>query len=366
MSRDKGDAIGTAVGRVAREAAKSASRNAKKASNGRLSGTTGLAAGAGLAALAPIAARSAGRFVRRGLSDGAIPIELIGDKMGGGLKDAVGKKVDDAGGAAGIVKEAGKGMVPGLGGGGDGGGKAGAPTTTKGRRMPIQQAVDVGVPIETAYNQFTQFEDWPKFMHRVERVAQDDDTHVKFKTKIWGKSKEFTAEIVDQTPDERIKWRVTEGVSHTGVVTFHKLGPRLTRVDVDVNVHPGSLIEKMARGMRHMKRAVRADLARYKAYIELEAEETGAWRGTIEDGDVKRKTDPSPSGGSKGSSRSRAASPSGRSRAASSGGSSRSSGSRSRSGSSGSGSNGSSSSRSRASSNGRSSSSGRKKAASSS
>ena len=106
-------------------------------------------------------------------------------------------------------------------------------------------------------------------MHRLENVSQEDESHVSFKTKIWGFSREFKAEIIEQRPDERIKWEVTEGVTHTGVVTFHELAPRLTRVEVNIDVQPGSLIEKAARGMRHVKRAVRADLHRFKAYTEM-------------------------------------------------------------------------------------------------
>jgi hypothetical protein len=152
-------------------------------------------------------------------------------------------------------------------------------------------------------------------MHRLENVSQEDETHVSFKTKIWGISKEFKAEIVEQRPDERIKWKVTQGVTHTGVVTFHELGPRLTRVELNIDVQPGSLIEKAARGMRHVKRAVRADLARFKAYVLMEDEETGAWRGEIEDGDVKSKSSSRRRSGSSGS-RSKASS-SGRSRSSS-------------------------------------------------
>jgi uncharacterized membrane protein len=221
-------------------------------------------------------------------------------------------------------------MLP--GGGDDGGKETGSAAIGNGRRMPIQQAVDVAVPISTAYNQWTQFEEWPNFMHRLDRVSQEDETHVAFKTKIWGISKEFTAEIVDQRPGERIKWTLTDGVSHTGVVTFHELAERLTRVDVDVYVEPGSLIEKAGRGMRHVKRAIRADLARFKAYIELEEEETGEWRGTVDDGDVKSTTRSAASG------RSSRTPSGGRTRAASSGSrsKSRASGSRRKSASSGS------------------------------
>ena len=214
-----------------------------------------------------------------------------GDKVGENLKDAVTSKVDEAGGAGGLVKEAASGLLP--GGGDSGGGKGGMPGVGKGRRMPVQQSVDVAVPLETAYNQFTQFEDWPEFMHRVTRVTQEDDCTVNFATKIWGKTKEFTADIETQRPDERIKWRVSQGITHTGVVTFHELAPSLTRIEVNLDVDPGSLIEKAARGMRHVKRAARADLHRFKAFIEIQELETGAWRGVIEDGELVEEHDPS-------------------------------------------------------------------------
>jgi uncharacterized membrane protein len=212
--------------------------------------------------------------------------QKVGQKVTGTLKDAAGQ----AGGAAvGSAKEAGKGLVPGLGSqGGKGGKSKGMPGVGKGRRMPVQQDLDIGAPLSTVYNEWTQFEEWPKFMHRLQSVSQEDETHVAFKAKIWGISKEFKAEIVEQVPDERIKWRVTEGVTHQGVVTFHELAPRLTRVEVNLDIEPGSLIEKAARGMRHVKRAVRADMARFKAHVLMEGEESGAWRGAIEEGDVKR------------------------------------------------------------------------------
>jgi hypothetical protein len=130
-------------------------------------------------------------------------------------------------------------------------------------------------------------------MHRVTRVTQEDDCTISFATKIWGKTKEFTADIVTQRPDERIKWRVSQGITHTGVVTFHELAPRLTRIEVTLDVDPGSLIEKAARGMRHVKRAVRADLHRFKAFIEMQEVETGAWRGVIIDGELVEPHDDS-------------------------------------------------------------------------
>jgi hypothetical protein len=171
-------------------------------------------------------------------------------------------------------------------GGGGGGSKGGGLGIGKGRRMPVQQSVDIGVSLETAYNQWTQFEDWPQFMHRVNRVTQEDDCTVSFAVKIWGKTKEFTAKIETQRPDERIKWRVSQGMTHAGVVTFHELGPHLTRVLLDLDVQPGGMLEKAARGMRHVKRAARGDLHRFKAFIEMQEIETGAWRGVIEDGEL--------------------------------------------------------------------------------
>ena len=357
MGMDAADALGMAVGQLARHAAKNVSKNARTRSTGPLSGTRGiaaggLAAGAGLAALAPLI-KKGGTKLAKGLSaEGGRAGAKVGDKVSGAVKDKVSGAVKDK--VSGTVKDA----LPDLGG--SAGGKSkGVPGVGKGRRMPVQQDIDIGVPVETVYNQWTQFEDWPKFMHRVSRVSQEDETHVSFKTKVWGISKEFKAEIVEQRPDERIKWRVTEGVTHTGVVTFHPLAPRLTRVEISLDVEPGSMLEKAARGMRHVKRAVRADLARFKAYVLMQEEESGAWRGRVEDGEVKRRqaTRSNRSAASRGTSSSRSRNGT-------------SSGSRSRSGSSrtrgssddSSGSSRASSARrtgrSRASSNGRSGSSG--------
>src|ERR687893_92199 len=304
MAKDMSDTVRDALGQVVREAVKnvgSSSQPQKRSSP--LSGARGVAAGAGLAALAPLAKKGVDAVRGNGISlPSARPGKLaakatskaakkMGDQVGGKLKEGVSETVDQAGGAGGLVKEAAGGLLP--GGGDSGGGKGGMPGVGKGRRMPVQQSVDVAVPVETAYNQWTQFEDWPEFMHRVTRVTQEDDCTVSFATKIWGKKKEFKAEIETQRPDERIKWKVSQGITHTGVVTFHELAPRLTRIEVNVDVDPGSLIEKAARGMRHIKRAIRADLHRYKAFIEMQELETGAWRGVIEDGELVEDHDPS-------------------------------------------------------------------------
>ena len=184
---------------------------------------------------------------------------------------------------------------------GDAKGRA-TPGHGSGRRMPIQQAIDVAVPVSVAYNQWTRFEDWPEFMHRVETAEQVDDATVSFQTKIWGISKRFEADILEQHPDERIEWNVTDGYAHTGVVTFHPLSENLTRVEVTLDVQPSNLIDKASRGMRFVKRAVRGDMHRFKAYVELDHDEKDGWRGTIEEGRVKKAR------GSKSSSRSRGSS----------------------------------------------------------
>ena len=281
MANDLQDSIQEIVNRVAQEGSKGI-RNAKK--SGGLSGVRGIAAGAGVAALAPLAAKGIGKAVKSVGSDG---LDNFVEKLGGGLSDGGG------------VTDALKSALP-FGGGGDsgGGGSSGSSKNTvpgvgKGRRMPVQQGIDIGAPVETVYNQWTQYELWPSFMHRVTDVTQKDPCTVNFNTKIWGKKKGFSARIETQRPDERVKWKVEEGISHTGVVTFHEIGPRLTRVLVNLDVEPGGMLEKAARGLRHVKRAVRADLHRFKAFIEVQEVETGAWRGVIENGKVVEEHDES-------------------------------------------------------------------------
>jgi uncharacterized membrane protein len=182
------------------------------------------------------------------------------------------------------------------GGDGDDGGGEGssAPGHGSGRRMPIQQAVDVAVPIKEAYNHWTQFEDWPDFMHRLESVEQVDDATVAFQSKFWGIGKRFEAQIIEQKPDEKIEWDVTEGAAHTGLVTFHQLSDRLTRIEVTLDIEPSGLVEKAGRGWRFAKRGIRADLHRFKAHVELSDEPVKGWRGTIKDGEVQRRTERKP------------------------------------------------------------------------
>jgi uncharacterized membrane protein len=356
MAKDVGDLIGTAIGRVARETVQSVAANKKRAGGVNLSGGRGLAAGAGLASLAPIAYKGAKSLMSNGSGSTGNPISKAKSKVEGNVKGKLEGNVKEK------AKEGAKDALP--FGGGNKNEEAGV---GKGRRMPIQQSMDIGAPLKTVYNEWTQFEEWPDFMHRLESVNQEDEAHLTFKAKIWGKSKEFKAEIEEQLPDERIKWNVTEGMTHSGVVTFSELAPNLTHVELNMDVQPGSLVEKAARGMRHIKRAVRADMHRFKAHVMMNQEEQGAWRGTIDDGEVKR----TPSRSRSAASSSRSSSRSSSSRKSSGGSSARSGSSRKSSGgsdgssarssaakSSGSSSRSSgSSSRSKSSANGRSTSS---------
>jgi uncharacterized membrane protein len=206
------------------------------------------------------------------------------------VKDRVMPKVEEAGGAGALAKGA-------LSKGGDVAGgitekfgrnkKGKAPSGTgRGRRLPVQEYIDVAVDLQTAYDQWTQFEEFPRFMHRVEKVEQLDDTTLMWHENIWGVRRSWEAEIVEQLPSERIVWRTTSGPKQVGVVTFHRLSDRLTRVQVNLDFQPEGLFEKAASGMRITRRALRSDLMRFKAYIEMEDEATGAWRGRIEEGEV--------------------------------------------------------------------------------
>ena len=150
-------------------------------------------------------------------------------------------------------------------GGGGGGGKA-----KKTRRLPIQRWTDVAAPVETVYERWTDFEEFPNFMHRVLNVEKgDEDDTIQWDEKIWFSKRHWEGEITERRKNERIAWKTTSGMAHAGVVTFHRMEKNLTRVMVDMDFVPQGMIEKMASGMRFVKRAVEADLARFKAYVEL-------------------------------------------------------------------------------------------------
>ena len=154
--------------------------------------------------------------------------------------------------------------------------------------MPrVDDSIEVEVPVQTAYNQWTQFEEFPKFMDGIQSVQQLDDGHVRWVAEVAGEKREWTTEITDQKPDEKIAWKTIDGeVKNDGVVTFQQLGENKTRVDVQMEVEGESGAENMAGDLLGVvKGQVRGDLERFKQLIESRGQETGAWRGEVKDGD---------------------------------------------------------------------------------
>lgn len=145
----------------------------------------------------------------------------------------------------------------------------------------IEQSIEVNVPLRTAYNQWTQFETFPKFMKGIEEVQQIDDTHLRWRAKVSGKNKTWEAEITEQIPDQRIAWRSTEGAPNAGVVTFHRISDDTTRLMVQMDYDPDDLVEQAGDAMGVLKRRVENDLQQFKAFIEKRGSETGAWRGSV-------------------------------------------------------------------------------------
>jgi uncharacterized membrane protein len=147
----------------------------------------------------------------------------------------------------------------------------------------IEKSVDVRVPVRTAYNQWTQFESFPYFMDGVERVIQLDDRTTHWETNIGGTHREFDARITEQHPDERVAWHTTEtdGPSHGGVVTFHRLDEHSTRVSLQMELEPETLAEKAGTALGIVGNRISGDLKRFKEFIERQGHETGAWRGDI-------------------------------------------------------------------------------------
>ena len=149
--------------------------------------------------------------------------------------------------------------------------------------MPqVMESIDVNVPVTTAYNQWTQFEEFPRFMEGVVDVRQHDDTHVRWTAEIGGKREEWTAEITEQHPDERVAWSATEGKANGGVVTFHRLAPDTTRVTVQLEWEPEGALETVGAAAQADDRRVKGDLERFKSIIEERGTEIGAWRGNVD------------------------------------------------------------------------------------
>jgi carbon monoxide dehydrogenase subunit G len=153
----------------------------------------------------------------------------------------------------------------------------------------IEKSIEVSCPVRVVYNQWTQFEDFPRFMSGVKEVKQLDDTHVHWHAEIWGRDKEWDAEITEQVPDERISWKSVSGANTAGTVRFESVGPGRTRVKVVMAYEPEGAIENVGDALGVMRRQLEETVEDFKEFIEDRKYESGAWRGTVKN---SRKEEP--------------------------------------------------------------------------
>jgi uncharacterized membrane protein len=151
----------------------------------------------------------------------------------------------------------------------------------------IHESIEVEVPVQTAYNQWTQFEDFPRFMESVERVQQLDDKRLHWVADVGGTKAEWDAEITHQEPDRRVAWRATSGFPNWGEVTFEPVNGK-TRINVNMQFEPEGMKETAGSALGFDSRTVKKDLQHFKDFIEGRGTETGAWRGEVKGGQVKK------------------------------------------------------------------------------
>jgi len=153
----------------------------------------------------------------------------------------------------------------------------------------IEDSIVVDVPVRTVYNQWTQFEDFPRFMEGVKEVRQLDDKRLAWKAEIAGKDVDWTAEITQQEPDQRIGWRSTSGAENAGSVTFEPQGQAQTKVTLRLHYEPEGAVQTAGSALGLVKARVSGDLGRFKKFIETRGVATGAWRGEIHGSQVEKK-----------------------------------------------------------------------------
>ena len=148
--------------------------------------------------------------------------------------------------------------------------------------MPtVEQSIEVQVPVRTAYDQWTQFDDFPQFMEGIQEIRQLDDRRLLWVAEIAGKRHEWEATITEQHPDERVAWKSEDGKTNAGVVTFHRIDDGRTRMMVQMDWEPEGLVEKVGGALGFDDRRLKGDLERFRDMIESRGEETGAWRGEV-------------------------------------------------------------------------------------
>jgi uncharacterized membrane protein len=152
----------------------------------------------------------------------------------------------------------------------------------------IEKTIEVDRPVRTVYNQWTQFEDFPKFMAGVKEVRQLDETHLHWSAEVWGKHKEWDAEITEQEPDQRVSWRSIGGAQNAGTVRFEPLGEDRTRVRLVMSYEPEGVVEDIGSALGAMNVQLEKSVRDFKDFIEDRGTETGAWRGEVRDGQARR------------------------------------------------------------------------------
>lgn len=145
----------------------------------------------------------------------------------------------------------------------------------------IEESIEVQAPLSAVYNQWTQFEEFPKFMDGIEEIKQIDDTHMHWVAEFGGSRHEWDAEVTEQKPDERVAWKNTDGLENAGVVTFHRIDDDTTRVMVQMDFVPQGIKEKIGDLIGAPDRQVKGDLGRFKDLIEAQGAEPGGWRGEV-------------------------------------------------------------------------------------
>ena len=153
----------------------------------------------------------------------------------------------------------------------------------------VEKTVEVQCPLSTVYNQWTQFETFPRFMEGVEEVKQLDDTHLHWRADIAGMEREWDAEITEQVPDRKIAWRSTTGPENGGTVTFQQVDPQRTRITLRMEYDPKGIVENAADMLGVIERRLEGDMKRFRDFIEKRGQETGAWRGDVQGGSVRDK-----------------------------------------------------------------------------
>jgi uncharacterized membrane protein len=151
----------------------------------------------------------------------------------------------------------------------------------------VEKVIEVDRPVSTVYNQWTQFEEFPAFMAGVKEVRQIDDTHLHWRAEIWGKEKEWDAEITEQEPDKRISWKSVSGAPNAGTVRFEPLSDNRTRVRLVMAYNPEDAVEKTGDALGIFSGRVQSTVADFKKFIESRGDETGAWRGEVHDSRVQ-------------------------------------------------------------------------------